>query len=100
MGLHTENAPGLFVREFGAGPPLLLLHGLMSTGDMFRPVVAALVIAGSEDKAVPIAHARMLAAGIPHAELRVVEGAGHTLIWTHPNALVSLVKPYLAFAPT
>jgi len=260
MGLHTENAPGLFVREFGAGPPLLLLHGLMATGDMFRPVVAALatqhrlivpdlrghgrsahlpgpyttqqlaadlgdlldhlglgtvdvlgyshggavaqqfaldhprrlrrlmlactyaynmltppervegfllpwlirllgprflgalmmrssagggpplppddvrwfvdmlgsnrraemvaaargltafdsrprlkeiaaptlVIAGSEDKAVPIAHARMLAAGIPHAELRVVEGAGHTLIWTHPDALVSLVKPWLS----
>ncbi len=55
-----------------------------------------LVIAGSEDKAVPIAHARMLAAGIPHAELRVVEGAGHTLIWTHPDALVSLVKPWLS----
>ena len=55
-----------------------------------------LVIAGSEDKAVPIAHARMLAAGIPHAELRVVEGAGHTLIWTHPDALVSLVKSWLS----
>jgi pimeloyl-ACP methyl ester carboxylesterase len=42
MDLHTQNAPVLFVREFGAGPPLLLLHGLMATGDMFRLVVAAL----------------------------------------------------------
>jgi 3-oxoadipate enol-lactonase len=260
MGLHTENAPGLFVRDFGAGPPLLLLHGLMATGDLFRPVVAALatqhrlivpdlrghgrsahlpgpytprqmatdlghllddlglgtvdvlgyshggavaqqfaldhprclrrlvlsctyaynlltprervegfltprlirllgprflaasmlrsgagggpplppdvgrwlvdmlgsnrkaqmvaaaramtvfdsrprlkeiaaptlVIAGSLDTAVPIAHARMLAAGIPHAGLRVIEGAGHFLILTHPDALVSLVKPWLS----
>ena len=30
------------MREFGAGAPLLLLHGLMVTGDMFRPIVAAL----------------------------------------------------------
>jgi 3-oxoadipate enol-lactonase len=262
MGLQTENAPELFVREFGAGPPLLLLHGLMATGDMFRPVVATLatehrlivpdlrghgrsahlpgpysprqmaddlghlldhlgvgttdvlgyshggavaqqlalaerqprrlrrlvlcctyaynmltprervegfltpwlirllgprflaetmlrsgagggpplspddarwlvdmlgssrkeqmvaaaremtvfdsrprlkeiaaptlVIAGSADAAVPMAHARLLAAGIPHAELRVIEGGGHFLIYTHPAALVSLLKPWLA----
>ena len=55
-----------------------------------------LVIAGSLDTAVPIAHARMLAGGIPHAELRLIEGAGHTLIWTHPDALVSLVKRWLS----
>jgi 3-oxoadipate enol-lactonase len=262
MGLQTENAPGLFVRQFGAGPPLLLLHGLMATGDMFQPVVAGLaaqhrlivpdlrghgrsghlpgpytpeqmaadlgrlldqlglgtvdvvgyshggavaqqfalaerhprrlrrlvlvctyaynmltpgervegfltpwlirllgprllvalmvrtgasggpplppdvgrwlvdvlgsnqkapmvaaaramtvfdsrprlkeiaaptlVIAGSVDRAVPIAHARLLAAGIPGAGLRVIEGAGHFLICTHPDALVSLVEPWLA----
>jgi pimeloyl-ACP methyl ester carboxylesterase len=41
MGLQIENAQGLFVREFGSGLPLLLLHGLMATGDLFRPVVAA-----------------------------------------------------------
>lgn len=260
MGLQNENAPELFVREFGAGPPLLLLHGLMATGDMFQPVVAGLaaqhrlivpdlrghgrsghlpgpytpkqmaadlghlldqpglgtvdvlgyshggavaqqlaldyprclrrlvltctyaynmltprervegfltpwmfrllgprflaalmvrtgagggpplptdvgrwlvdvlgsnrkapmvataramtvfdsrprlkeiaaptlVIAGSVDRAVPIAHARLLAAGIPHAELRVIEGAGHFVICTHPDALVSLVETWLA----
>ena len=260
MDLNTENSPGLFVREFGAGQPLLLLHGLMATGDMFRPIIAelaaqhrlivpdlrghgrsanlpgpyttrqmavdleymldhlsletvdvlgyshggavaqqfaldhprrlrrlvlgctyahnmltprehiegfltplligllgprflatemvrsnagggpplpsdvaqwfvdmlgsnrrsqmvaaardlivfdsrprlkeiaapTLVIAGSDDKAVPIAHARMLASGIPHAELRFIAGAGHTLIWTHPDALVSLVKLWLS----
>src|SRR5262249_24387227 len=42
-----------------------------------------LVIAGAEDTAVPMAHAHMLAQGIPGARLHVIDGAGHTLIWTH-----------------
>ena len=42
MAFRLENTSGLFVSEFGAGPLLLLLHGLMATSDMFRPVVAAL----------------------------------------------------------
>jgi pimeloyl-ACP methyl ester carboxylesterase len=29
-------AGGLFVTEHGAGPPVVLLHGLMATGEMFR----------------------------------------------------------------
>jgi len=58
-----------------------------------------LVIAGAADEAVPIAHARMLAAGIPHAELRIVEGGGHFLILTHPDELMGLVKPWLEGDP-
>ena len=42
MDLPTENISELFLREIGIGPPLLLLHGLMATGDMFRPIVPAL----------------------------------------------------------
>ena len=59
-------------------------------------VAPTLVIAGSVDQAVPIAHARMLAAGIPHAELHIIEGAGHTLIWTHPDLLMSLFESWLS----
>ncbi len=55
-----------------------------------------LVIAGSADTAVPSAHARMLASGIPHAELRVIEGGGHFLIWTHPEVLAGTVEAWLA----
>jgi pimeloyl-ACP methyl ester carboxylesterase len=53
-----------------------------------------LVIAGAEDRAVPRAHALMLARGIPGAELRLVEGAGHALAWTHPADLVRLVEEW------
>jgi pimeloyl-ACP methyl ester carboxylesterase len=41
-------------------------------------------------------HAKMLTAGIPGSELVVVEGAGHTLIWTHPEQLVRIVEDFLA----
>ncbi len=53
-----------------------------------------LVIAGAEDKAVPRHHALMLIRGIPGSELRLVEGGGHTMIWTHPAELVRLVEEW------
>ena len=55
-----------------------------------------LVIAGAEDTAVPMAHAHMLAQGIPGAQLRVVDGAGHTLIWTHTEIFVQVVEAFLS----
>jgi pimeloyl-ACP methyl ester carboxylesterase len=55
-----------------------------------------LVIAGTEDTAVPLAHAHMLAQGIPGTQLRVVDGAGHTLIWTHTDIFVQVVEAFLA----
>ena len=38
----ASMAAPLFVHQAGAGPPLLLIHGLMATGAMFQPVVPAL----------------------------------------------------------
>ena len=55
-----------------------------------------LVIAGAQDNAVPLVHAQMLAQGIPGARLRVVDGAGHTLIWTHTELFVQSVESFLA----
>lgn len=53
-----------------------------------------LVVAGSSDVAVPLHHAEMLHRGILGSELRVVEGAGHTLAWTHPAELAALVDDW------
>jgi 3-oxoadipate enol-lactonase len=55
----------------------------------------ALIIRGSEDTAVPRPHAEMLAGGIPNAQLIVIEGAGHVLVWTHPEELVEEVERWL-----
>jgi pimeloyl-ACP methyl ester carboxylesterase len=55
-----------------------------------------LVIAGAEDTAIPLWHAHMLAQGIPGAQLRVVDGASHTLIWTHTEVFIQTVEAFLA----
>lgn len=54
-----------------------------------------LVIHSSEDTAVPRHHAVMLANGIPNAEFAVIEGAGHALVWTHPQELIEEVEHWL-----
>lgn len=91
------------------------LQGILAANDTARMVAAVeamkafdsrpwlqeiscptLVIAGMEDTAVPLAHAHMLAQGIPGAQLRLVEGAGHTLIWTHTEIFIQAVEAFLA----
>jgi pimeloyl-ACP methyl ester carboxylesterase len=43
-------------------------------------------------------HAQMLHAGIRGSKLVVIEGAGHTLIWTHPDEFVRVTDEFLAAA--
>ncbi len=56
-----------------------------------------LIIAGENDPAVPLAHADMLAQGIPHARLERIAHAGHLLIWTHTDQFIALMKGFLEF---
>jgi 3-oxoadipate enol-lactonase len=54
-----------------------------------------LIIAGSNDEAVPIHHAKMLHEGIAGAQLAVIDSADHALIWAHPDELVRAVDKFL-----
>lgn len=54
-----------------------------------------LVIAGSNDKGVPIHHARMLHEGIAGSRLVMVAGANHALIWTRPDEFVRVTDEFL-----
>jgi 3-oxoadipate enol-lactonase len=54
-----------------------------------------LILAGSQDSAVPLHHARMLKEGISGARLVVVDGAGHGLIWTHRDQFEEIVDEFL-----
>jgi 3-oxoadipate enol-lactonase len=54
-----------------------------------------LVIAGSNDEAVPIHHAKMLHDGIAGSRLVIVAGANHALIWTRPDELVRVTDEFL-----
>jgi pimeloyl-ACP methyl ester carboxylesterase len=57
-----------------------------------------LVVAGTQDQAVPLHHAQMLHAGIRDSQLVVIAGAGHALVWTHPDELVQVTEDFLATA--
>jgi pimeloyl-ACP methyl ester carboxylesterase len=54
-----------------------------------------LVLAASDDRAVPIHHARMLHEGIPGAQLVIINGADHALIWTHPGEFLQVTDEFL-----
>jgi pimeloyl-ACP methyl ester carboxylesterase len=58
-----------------------------------------LIVAGWNDTAVPIHHAQMLHAGITGSQLIIVDGADHTLIWTHSDELLQVMDEFLR-APT
>jgi pimeloyl-ACP methyl ester carboxylesterase len=54
-----------------------------------------LIVAASNDQAVPIHHAKMLHDGITGSRLVIIDGADHALIWTHVNKLVRVTNEFL-----
>jgi pimeloyl-ACP methyl ester carboxylesterase len=54
-----------------------------------------LIIAGSDDNAVPMHHASMLHDGIAGSKLIVIEGADHALMWAHPDKWLQKVSEFL-----
>jgi pimeloyl-ACP methyl ester carboxylesterase len=58
-----------------------------------------LIVAGSDDQAVPMHHAKMLHDGIRGSKLVVIAGAHHTLIWTHPHEFVRVTEAFLGAEP-
>lgn len=57
--------------------------------------IPTLVLAGSEDPIVPIAHPRALQAAIPGAEWLAPPGAGHTPVNVDPDAIAAAVRPFV-----
>ena len=58
-------------------------------GDIRVPTI---VLHGTNDSLFEPEVARELAGGLPHAELRLVPGAGHALTLTHRNAVIEAVR--------
>jgi pimeloyl-ACP methyl ester carboxylesterase len=54
-----------------------------------------LVVAASNDQAVPAHHAKMLHDGITGSELVTIDGADHTLLWTHSDELLRVTETFL-----
>src|SRR5439155_1039112 len=58
--------------------------------------VPALVIHGRADASIDLERAERLADGLPHAELAVIEGAGHASNLTHPGEVNPHIEGFLA----
>ena len=55
-----------------------------------------LILAGSDDSAVPMHHARQLHDGIRGSRLEVITGGDHALIWAQPDRFAEVVEGFLA----
>jgi pimeloyl-ACP methyl ester carboxylesterase len=55
----------------------------------------ALVVHGRRDRVVPVANAEILAANIPHAELRILAGAGHLYSTEEPTVDEAIARFFL-----
>ena len=54
-----------------------------------------LIIAASNDEAVPIHHAKMLHGGITGSQLVIIDGADHALIWARSDEFVRVTGEFL-----
>jgi pimeloyl-ACP methyl ester carboxylesterase len=58
--------------------------------------VPTLVVQGSEDRMVPVAHGEWLASQIPSAELIRLEGEGHLSVWLRAELIAEWLAPFVA----
>lgn len=67
---------------------------------LHRIEVPTLIVHGKCDVLLPVHNARSLADRIPHATLRIVEGAGHALALEQPDELAALVGEWVTAGVT
>lgn len=68
------------------------IRGTDQRGELGRVACPTLVIHGSDDTDCPLSHGAMLADGIPHAELHVLHGAGHSLLTQHTAEIAAHLR--------
>jgi pimeloyl-ACP methyl ester carboxylesterase len=96
IGLTREQAAWLraIMAQNRAAPMRGAARGLLTfdSRSWLKEIrVPTLVVGGTHDAAVPRHHFDTLVNGIPGAFGRLVERAGHTLIWTHTQELADVV---------
>jgi 3-oxoadipate enol-lactonase len=64
-------------------------------GRLGQIAAPTLILAGAEDILTPLRFSTLLAREKPSSRLEVIEGAGHGMIWSHPNVVVDLVGEFL-----
>jgi pimeloyl-ACP methyl ester carboxylesterase len=75
----------------GAVTGLLTFDSRLWLGEIGAP---ALVVGGTHDEAVPRHHYDTLVSGIPGATGRLVDRAGHALVWTHTREFADIIGAF------
>jgi 3-oxoadipate enol-lactonase len=89
IGLIADQEPALMISAWNEA---MAFDSRQRLNEIRCPT---LIVAGSNDKAVPMHHARMLHDAIRGSRLVVIEGADHALIWTHPDQLARATNEFL-----
>ena len=66
-----------------------------SRPDLPRVAVPALVLCGREDALTPLEVHEEMAAGLPGAELVVLDGCGHLSTWERPDEVTAALRGWL-----
>jgi pimeloyl-ACP methyl ester carboxylesterase len=77
----------------GWEPPYL--HDRKLQQRLHRITAPTLLIWGEQDRLVPLANGRAYAEAIPHASLRLIPGAGHSVILEQPHACCDQIAAFL-----
>lgn len=76
----------------GSATLLRLLETLDLRDDLPRITARTLVMGGEEDRIFPPEHSRAIADAIPEAELKIVSGTGHGLLFERPDAVIGALR--------
>jgi pimeloyl-ACP methyl ester carboxylesterase len=93
------RADAMFLR---AGPEVFVRHQLAiiarvdSRPDLANVDVPALVLCGRDDAITPLDGSEEMAAGIPGAELVVLDDCGHLSTWERPDEVTDALRAWLA----
>ena len=82
-----------FASQVGFTPPYLYDRKLRD--QLHRYGGPALILWGEHDHMVPQDHGNAYAEGFPHAQLRVVQGAGHSVAAEKPDETAKLIADFL-----
>jgi proline iminopeptidase len=93
LGLRMRTRPEALIFGFGQ-----LLEGWTVMDRLCEITVPTLVLAGRQDFQFPPEHQTALATGIPNAQLKIIDGAGHNAHSERPEAVNEEVKRFLAAA--
>jgi poly(3-hydroxyalkanoate) depolymerase len=106
VGGRTARDPSVLAAQAGprlSRPPdpigylfqLYAASGWTSAHWLHRLQQPTLVIAGEDDRAIPLGNARFLARRIPNAQLHVVKDGGHLFVLDEPENIIDAIHEFL-----